>query len=266
MVFKKKSYKNIPLISHRYPIYNENNVTQNTLKKPSIFSLRIFIILFYIILFFAGTKISDYITGDNIVSDVHAQEKTEQNITENNVENTNTKNDNDIIQTKEQEQRDFFLSSQDKISALSPSEVKILYQLNKRRQELQKREESLLQRTAFIKAAEKALGLRFSELSKLQDNISKLLQRYDDIQINENQKLRQIYSAMKPKDAAKIFNDLEIETLLSIVAGMKPRVVAPIIAAMDTEKVRLLTTQIADNDDIASLRDNFENIVGVNNN
>lgn len=225
---------------------NNNAISTDSIKKPSPF--RIGIAFFYISLFLIGIKISENFTASAQQTTSLTDDSAEQQAKEQ--------------EAKDTEEKEFFLEGQDDIKNLSSSEVRILYQLTKRRKELQERESILLEREAFIEAAEKSLGLRFNELNKLQNNISGLLARYDEIQVNENNKLRQIYSAMKPKDAAVIFNDLDISTLLMIVAGMKPRSVAPIIAAMDQERARLLTKQIADNSDIAQLRNNFQNIIG----
>ena len=233
---------------------NANNPIDHRKKNDNTkknFPFRIGVTVFYISLFLIGIKISENFTANaqqtSLIDDTAEKEALKQ-------------------AEKDSEEKTFFLGGQDDIKNLSSSEVRILYQLTKRRKELQERESILLEREAFIEAAEKSLGLRFNELNKLQNNISTLLARYDEIQINENNKLRQIYSAMKPKDAAVIFNDLDIETLLMIVAGMKPRNVAPIIAAMDQERARIVTKQIADNTSLAELRSDFNNILGENNN
>jgi flagellar motility protein MotE (MotC chaperone) len=50
---------------------------------------------------------------------------------------------------------------------------------------------------------------------------------------------------MKPRDAATIFNDLEMPVLLGVVDRMKDRTAAPILAAMQPEKARELTIKLA---------------------
>ena len=50
---------------------------------------------------------------------------------------------------------------------------------------------------------------------------------------------------MKPKDAAKIFNELEMPVLLKLVGNMKEVKVAPVIASMDPAKARELSIELS---------------------
>jgi flagellar motility protein MotE (MotC chaperone) len=50
---------------------------------------------------------------------------------------------------------------------------------------------------------------------------------------------------MKPKDAATIFNDLSMPVLLQVVDRMKDAKAALILAAMNTDKARDVTAQLA---------------------
>jgi flagellar motility protein MotE (MotC chaperone) len=59
------------------------------------------------------------------------------------------------------------------------------------------------------------------------------------------QGLVKLYESMKPRDAATIFNDLEMPVLLGVVDRMKDRTAAPILAAMQPEKARELTIKLA---------------------
>ena len=52
-----------------------------------------------------------------------------------------------------------------------------------------------------------------------------------------------LYEAMKPRDAATIFNDLEMPVLLQVVDRMKEAKAAPVLAAMQPDKARDLTAQ-----------------------
>ena len=57
--------------------------------------------------------------------------------------------------------------------------------------------------------------------------------------------LVKVYEAMKPRDAATIFNDLETPVLLQVVDRMKEAKAAPVLAAMQPDKARDLTTKLA---------------------
>jgi flagellar motility protein MotE (MotC chaperone) len=50
---------------------------------------------------------------------------------------------------------------------------------------------------------------------------------------------------MKPKDAASIFDELDMEVLLRVAKMMTPRKMAPIMAAMSTARAQELTVRMA---------------------
>ena len=57
------------------------------------------------------------------------------------------------------------------------------------------------------------------------------------------QGLVKLYEAMRPRDAATIFNELEMPVLLQVVDRMKEAKAAPVLAAMQPDKARDLTAQ-----------------------
>ena len=59
------------------------------------------------------------------------------------------------------------------------------------------------------------------------------------------QRLVKIYEAMKPKDAARIFDQLDMNILLQVVERMAERRVAPILADMSPKRANELTAEIA---------------------
>ncbi len=54
-----------------------------------------------------------------------------------------------------------------------------------------------------------------------------------------------LYETMKPRDAAAIFNDMELPVLLQVVDRMKDAKAAAVLAAMQPDRARLLTVQLA---------------------
>jgi flagellar motility protein MotE (MotC chaperone) len=54
-----------------------------------------------------------------------------------------------------------------------------------------------------------------------------------------------MYETMKPKDAAKIFDTLDINVLVKVAQAMNPRKMSPILAAMDAKPAESLTTAFA---------------------
>ena len=58
--------------------------------------------------------------------------------------------------------------------------------------------------------------------------------------------LVKIYENMKPKEAATIFNTLDLDVLLAVVGRMNERKTSPILAAMDPDKARIVTIKLAE--------------------
>ena len=57
--------------------------------------------------------------------------------------------------------------------------------------------------------------------------------------------LVKVYESMKPRDAAAIFNEMDLPVLLQVVDRMKDTKAAPVLAAMQPDRARLLTSQLA---------------------
>lgn len=125
------------------------------------------------------------------------------------------------------------------------SENAITERLAERRTELETREKELDMRSTLLDAAEKRLEERSAELKALEEKIGKMV---DDNKTAEQQQfvsLVAMYENMKPKDAATIFNQLDMPVLLGVAKAMNPRKMAPILAKMDPLKAKALTDGIA---------------------
>src|SRR5262249_32612962 len=90
----------------------------------------------------------------------------------------------------------------------SAAQVDVLTNLSKRRNELDARDSQLSMRENLIAAAEKRVDAKIDALKNLQVQIQKLLGQRDAEQDKQLASLVKTYSAMKPKDAAHIFNAL----------------------------------------------------------
>lgn len=139
------------------------------------------------------------------------------------------------------------------LSSMSPGEIRLLYDLSNRRDDIQVKERELSEREALLRAAEEQLLVKQQQLEQIREEIRELVQEYDQEQDADQERLRNIYSAMKPKSAAAIFNELEMETLVGVLRGMSARKVAPIIAAMSPDRARILTRELAERTDLPQL-------------
>ena len=124
------------------------------------------------------------------------------------------------------------------------AEIEILQRLAERRDTLQKRERELDMREGLLGAAERRIDRKVTELRNLEATISSLIKTFDEQQEKKMQSLVKIYESMKPKEAARIFEDLEMDTLLEVAERMKERKLAPIMAKMNPEKAREVTVQL----------------------
>jgi flagellar motility protein MotE (MotC chaperone) len=129
---------------------------------------------------------------------------------------------------------------------LSQSEVRLLQALADRRKSLDAREGSLNQREALLKAAEQRLVDKQAELTAMRAEVKQLLDQVDEQEEKKINNLVKLYENMKPKDAARILNDLELAVLMRVVQRMNVRRLAPVLAAMESDKARAVTRRLAE--------------------
>jgi flagellar motility protein MotE (MotC chaperone) len=128
---------------------------------------------------------------------------------------------------------------------MTQTEMDVLQKLSERRTALDGRERDVERREAMLKAAEDQIDRKVSEMKTLQNTIEGLLRQYNDQEDNKMRSLVKIYENMKPKEAAKIFEQLDMSILLEVVERMKEQKVAPIMAEMDPSKAKSMTAELA---------------------
>lgn len=127
---------------------------------------------------------------------------------------------------------------------LTQSEIDLLQRLAERRVEIDARAQELETRTAMLAAAETRIDGKIQEFKALQATIDSLVKDYDQQQSAKLLSLVKIYENMKPKDAARIFEELEMDTLLQVVERMKERSLAPVMAKMNPQRAREITVEL----------------------
>jgi flagellar motility protein MotE (MotC chaperone) len=123
--------------------------------------------------------------------------------------------------------------------------VDILTNLSKRRSELDAREAQVQAQANILAATEARVDAKIAQLKTMQNQISVLLGQRDAAQEKQLTSLVKTYSAMKPKDAARIFDSLNDQILVPVAAEMKSDVLAPVLAAMSPEQAQKLTVRLA---------------------
>ncbi len=117
--------------------------------------------------------------------------------------------------------------------------------LRQRRKELDSRAEAVAARESLIAATEQKLTARVVEMQTLQKKLESLDAAQKQKEEAGWQGLVKLYEAMKPRDAATIFNDLQMPVLLQVVDRMKDAKAAAVMAAMSPDKAREVTAELA---------------------
>jgi flagellar motility protein MotE (MotC chaperone) len=117
----------------------------------------------------------------------------------------------------------------------------ILQSLNRERELVAAQKEEMSKRIAEIALAEERLSIERESLTELQTSIEDLLARVEASQTEDLNRLIDFYKNMKPVDAARIMDDLDIETTILILGEMKPRLAAPILAKVSPVRARAIS-------------------------
>jgi flagellar motility protein MotE (MotC chaperone) len=121
----------------------------------------------------------------------------------------------------------------------SPAQRALLERLQKRRQELDTRARDLELRENLIREAEQRLEARLNELRALENPNS---ETGPDSPRMKN--VVTMYEGMKPKDAARILEKLEMPVLVDIARAMKPAKLAEVLAVMTADVAQRLTVEL----------------------
>jgi len=124
-------------------------------------------------------------------------------------------------------------------------EVDVLQQLAKRREELDIRARQLDEREALVQAAEQRMDQKMAELKALQATVQDLLQKRSDAEEAELKSLVKTYENMKPKAAAKVFEEMDMDVLLDVAERMNERKLAPILALVTPTRAKEITFELA---------------------
>ena len=128
---------------------------------------------------------------------------------------------------------------------ISDTERALLLDLRQRRSELDAREAAIGAREAGLASAEKRIETRADELVALQKKLETLEAARREREEAGWKGLVKTYETMKPRDAAAIFNDLDMPVLLQVLDRMKEAKAAPILAVMQPDRARHVTTELA---------------------
>jgi flagellar motility protein MotE (MotC chaperone) len=127
----------------------------------------------------------------------------------------------------------------------SAAERAILERLQERRQELDKRARELDIREGLIADAEKRVESKLMQIKEGEQELAVAAQKKDEVEAARFKSLVTMYESMKPRDAAKIFDRLEVNVLLQVASMMNPRSMSEILALMAPDRAEQLTVELA---------------------
>jgi flagellar motility protein MotE (MotC chaperone) len=128
---------------------------------------------------------------------------------------------------------------------ISPSERAILERLQARRQELEQRAREIDIRESLLKAAEKRIESRVDEIKAIEAKASAANDQKAEAENARFKGIVTMYEGMKPKDAARVFDRLEMPVLIEIASQIAPRKMSDILGLMSPEAAERLTVELA---------------------
>lgn len=144
------------------------------------------------------------------------------------------------------------------LECAAPEEV--LSSFARERELLKKNREQLETQKSELTLVREKLAIEKASLLELKDSISRLLSRVEASQTDDLKRLVAVYQNMKPVDAARIMDDMDIEVTVMVLESMKARVAAPILAKMASVRVRAISkiilerSQLPGDQDLAGIR------------
>jgi flagellar motility protein MotE (MotC chaperone) len=125
-------------------------------------------------------------------------------------------------------------------------EVELLQNLSRRRDELDRWQKNIEIKEEALNATEKRVNDKIDQIDAMKKEVTNLLAQYNEKEDAKIKSLVKIYESMKPKDAARIFDEVEMPILLLVIDKMSEKKTAPILADMDPKKAKQITVQLAE--------------------
>ncbi|AQS91423.1 hypothetical protein A0U94_10980 [Gluconobacter albidus] len=126
-----------------------------------------------------------------------------------------------------------------------PADPALAEQLASREKELDRRDTALNDRQRLVDAAEEELQRRMTALENSRTALESTEQHTDQLRNDDADRLVKIYQAMRPEDAAAIFNILDLRVGVALLNRMNPRKASAIMEAMSPQRAILATQLLA---------------------
>lgn len=126
-----------------------------------------------------------------------------------------------------------------------PELADVALELQQRREQLLELEARLAIREAALRAAEADLAAQLDRLEALRGELEELVGLANSEEEERQQQLVKVYESMRAKSAAQIFDRLDLAVLLPVAKRMKEAKMAAILAAMNPDRARVVTSELA---------------------
>ena len=136
----------------------------------------------------------------------------------------------------------------------SPAELEVLKQIAGRREQLDKRAADLDTREALMNITEQRVDQKVAEMEKLRKQLQAMVGTANEAQQAQLENLVKIYETMKPDEASRILETLDMPILLGVIQRMKPARTAPIMAKMNPEKAKEITSALTKQDQLPQIK------------
>jgi flagellar motility protein MotE (MotC chaperone) len=130
-------------------------------------------------------------------------------------------------------------------TTMSKGEVELLQGLSQRREQLDARARDLDMREKLLAATEGRIDEKIAELKALEAKIDGMIKTHDAAEDAQLASLVKVYESMKPKDAARIFDKLDMAILITVAERMKEQKMAAVLAEMTPDSAKALTVELA---------------------
>ncbi len=124
-------------------------------------------------------------------------------------------------------------------SCAAPEEV--LSAIATERGLLHEQRAALDERASEIALAEETLSIEMARLAELRGELEGLMTKIDEARQADVARLVALYVNMKPREAATIMNDLDIEVAVTVLGAMPERDAAPVLAAMNVVRAQAIS-------------------------
>ncbi|MBQ8465807.1 MAG: hypothetical protein IJ545_07355 [Alphaproteobacteria bacterium] len=135
----------------------------------------------------------------------------------------------------------------EKKNQFTQSEIQILQELAERREALDLRSQEIDKKAVQLKVSEQEIDKRLKQMQEYEQKLKQLIREYNEKEKAKIMSLVKVYASMKPKEAARIFETLDLEVAVALLKEMKPSNSSAILAQITPVRAKAITDKIIGN-------------------